>query len=174
MRGWPKVHQRAFCFSSRSPHGPSLRMLHEPLPGARIWNVSTDKWTPRSSQTSGFCSFSFRLHSFIRSHTGCKLKLHCKNGILGNESQFEIALLSFLWNRKKQREWAGEYPSDAGVLFFVFFKSVFLLFQTNLVEGLFLHFFCLLFYVACLLHKVSGFMFSFKSQHLNHSMAFLW
>lgn len=57
--------------------------------------------------------------------------------------------------------------------FCFFFKSVFLLFQTNLVEGLFLHFFCLLFYVACLLHKVSGFMFSFKSQNLNHSMAFL-
>lgn len=164
MRGWPKVHQRAFCFSSRSPHGPSLRMLHEPLPGARIWNVSTDKWTPRSSQTSGFCSFSFRLHSFIRSHTGCKLKLHCKNGILGNESQFEIALLSV-------GRWVSQW---CRCFVFVFFKSVFLLFQTNLVEGLFLHFFCLLFYVACLLHKVSGFMFSFKSQNLNHSMAFLW
>lgn len=129
VREWPKVHQRAFCFSSRSPHGPSLRMLHEPLPGARIWNVSTDKWTPCSSQTSGFCSFSFRLHSFIRSHTGCKLKLHCKNGILGNESQFEIALLSFLWNRKKQREWAGEYPYDAGVLFLFFLNRCFFCFR---------------------------------------------
>lgn len=86
------------------------------------------------------------------------LKLHC---------------FHFYGTERSSGRWAGEYPSDAGVLFLFFFKSVFLLFQTNLVEGLFLHFFCLLFYVACLLHKVSGFMFSFKSQNLNHSMAFL-
>lgn len=37
----------------------------------------------------------------------------------------------------------------------------------------FLFFFCLLFYVAYLLHKASGFMFSFMSQNLSHSVAFL-
>lgn len=77
-RNGPRLIKRFFAFPAEVPTGYLLRCFHEPLPGARIWNVSTDKWTPHLSQTSVLCSFSFRLYGFIRGHAGCKLGHHCK------------------------------------------------------------------------------------------------
>lgn len=57
------------------PTGLSAAMLHELLPGARIWNVPTDKWTPHLSWSppSFFPPFAHNSYSFIRGCVGWKL-----------------------------------------------------------------------------------------------------
>lgn len=66
-----------FCFPNKSPCGLSSGMLCEPSPGARIWNLSTDKWMLYPTQPAVLCSFSPGRHGFIRHRAGRELKCLC-------------------------------------------------------------------------------------------------
>lgn len=64
---------KGLCFPSGNPYGLSAATLHELLPGARIWNVATDKWTPHLSRTRpSFSPLSYSSYSFIRACIGWK------------------------------------------------------------------------------------------------------
>lgn len=110
VKEWPKAHQKVFCFSNGGPYRPSPLMLCEPLPGARIWNVATDKWTPLSVPGPFvLCSLSFSSYSFIRSRNHWKLERQCINGFWVIKA---ILKLSFVYFYGITRNCRGkmEYP----------------------------------------------------------------
>lgn len=91
-------------------------MFHELLPGARIWNVATDKWTPHPSRTRpSFSPLSYSSYSFIRACVVWK-SANALQRMVMNTSLKEHA--SYFYGKQRSRRverWVSQHHTPRGM-----------------------------------------------------------